>query len=774
MRPQLTLTVACVALLAPGLAAAERDQAGMVFFEKKIRPVLVEHCYSCHSSEAQAKKKLKAGLLLDSKETLLKGGDSGKAIVAGKPDESLLIKGLRHSDELRMPPRGKLPAAVIADFEKWIKMGAPDPRDGKHSVAEREINIEEGRKFWAFQAPRKVAPPQVKDGSWPAGDIDRFILVGLEAKGLKPVKPATKRELIRRATFDLIGLPPTPEEVEAFLKDESPEAFALVVDRLLRSPHYGQRWARYWLDVARFAEDQAHTFAVTPFTQAFRYRDWVIKALNDDLPYDRFIKLQLAGDLMPDAPTDPFERLAGLGFLGLGVTYYKNTAAVQAIADELDDRIDTLTRGFLALTVSCARCHDHKFDPIPTNDYYSLAGIYNGSELKTQMIAPPAEIERYTQAQQRIKGKDDQIKKWLGEMAKKKGKKNIPKEQESKLLSPEEINELAQMRAELELIRKTVPAKPPEVHVVVGGGKAMRVYIRGNPTQQGEPAPKGFLQVLFNKTGIGKEFGRLELAGAIASKENPLTARVIVNRVWQHHFGSGLVGTPSNFGLLGERPTHPELLDWLAVQFVENGWSLKKLHRDILLTSTYRLSSNLDARNAEVDGDNRLLWRMNRHRLDVEAMRDALLAVSGELDRTTGGPPQEASARNNRRRTIYSRISRHRLDPTLNLFDFPDPNVTSATRPVTTIPQQQLFVLNSEFMIEQAQAFAKRLENAGGNDQRKIERAFELAFNRLPTAEEVQLSLAFLREPAGKDDRLPRWAQYTQVLLGTNEFLYVD
>jgi cytochrome c553 len=774
MRPQLICTFACVALFASALRAAEPDQAGMAFFEKKIRPVLVAHCYSCHSTEAQSAKKLKGGLLLDSKATLLKGGDSGPAIVAGKPDDSLLIKGLRHTDELRMPPKGKLPATIVADFETWIKMGAPDPRDSKASSTGREINMTEGRKFWAFQPPRKHLPPQVKDASWPKGDIDRFILAGLEAKGLRPVRPATKRELIRRATFDLIGLPPTPEEVEAFLQDESAEAFARVVERLLRSPHHGERWARYWLDVARFAEDQAHTFAVTPFTQAFRYRDWVIKALNDDMPYDRFVKLQLAGDLMPDAPSDPFEKVAGLGFLGLGVSYYKNTAAAQAIADELDDRIDTLTRGFLGLTVACARCHDHKFDPIPTRDYYSLAGIYNSSDLKTQMVAPPAEIERYNQAQQRMKSKDDQIKKWLAEMAKKKGKKNIPKEQEGKLLSSEEMKELAQMRAELETVRKSVPPKPPEVHVIAGGGKAMRVYIRGNPAQQGEPAPKGFLQVLSAKTETSKDFGRLELANAIASKDNPLTARVIVNRVWQHHFGRGLVGTPSNFGQLGERPTHPELLDWLAVRFVENGWSLKKLHRDILLSATYQLSSSGDARNAEVDGDNRLLWRMNRHRLDVEAMRDSLLAVSGKLDRTAGGPPQEASARNNLRRTIYARISRHRLDPTLNLFDFPDPNVTSAARPVTTIPQQQLFVLNSEFVVDQAQAFAKRLENGGGSDQQKIARAFELAYNRPPTGEETQLGLAFLSEPTGKDDRLTRWEQYAQVLLGTNEFLYVD
>ena len=754
------------------LPAAAADADGFTFFEKKIRPVLVEKCYSCHSAQAQQAKKLKGGLLLDTKAGILKGGDSGSIISPGKPADSLLIKGLQHSDELRMPPKGKLPANVIADFEAWVKLGAPDPRDGKPAVAGRVIDIEEGRKFWAFLPPRKHA----------GNSIDEFLSAKRQATGVTAAPEADRRTLIRRVTFDLTGLPPTPEEVTAFLKDEFPQAFAKVVDRLLQSPHYGERWARYWLDVARFAEDQAHTFAVTPFTQAFRYRDWTVKAFNDDMPYDRFIKLQIAGDLMPDAAADPFTQYTGLGFLGLGVQYYKNTAALQAAADELDDRIDTLTRGFLGLTVSCARCHDHKFDPIPTRDYYSLAGIYNGSDLKPRMLAAPAEMECFTQAERKVKGKEGDIQKFLGEMAKKTGKKNIPRDQESKLLSEDEKKKLAAMRADLDALKKAMPTKPPEAHVLVGGGKEMKVYIRGNPMQQGEAAPKGFLQVLTRASGVShdpgaapkRDYTRLELAEAIASKDNPLTARVMVNRLWQHHFGRGLVGTPSNFGMLGERPTHPELLDWLAIRFMENGWSVKKLHRDIVLSSAYRMSSANNAKNAEIDGDNKYLWRFNRRRLDVEAWRDALLAVSGKLDRTLAGPPQELSARNNVRRTIYARISRHRLDSTLALWDFPDPNVTSASRPVTTVPQQQLFVLNGDFVVDQAKAFAQRVQSAGATDKDRITAAFALAFGRAPAGEETQLALEFLGEAADKDAKLTRWEQYAQALLGTNEFLFVD
>ena len=382
------LTVLMLLVMAPCVHAADRDAAGLEFFEKKIRPVLVEHCYQCHSAQAQANKKLRGGLLLDSRQGGIKGGDSGPAIVPGKAKDSLLLKALKHEGEVRMPPKGKLPDAVLADFARWIDMGAADPRNGKTEPAKSGSNLAEGRRFWSFQ-PLKHAPlPKVKDAAWPKTSIDHFILAKLEEKHLRPVPPADKRTLLRRAHFDLIGLPPSPEEVAAFLEDHSPSAFARVIDRLLASPQYGERWGRYWLDVARYAEDQAHTFAVQPNTSAWRYRDWVIAAINEDMPYDRFVRLQIAADLIETEEASRMKHVPALGFFGLGAQYYKNSDAAKVTADELDDRVDTLTRGFLGLTVSCARCHDHKFDPVPQQDYYSLAGIFQSCRIANITLAP--------------------------------------------------------------------------------------------------------------------------------------------------------------------------------------------------------------------------------------------------------------------------------------------------------------------------------------------------------------------------------------------------
>jgi hypothetical protein len=401
--------------------AADPDQAGVEFFEKKIRPVLVEHCYKCHSAEAARAGKLKAGLALDTRDALLKGGDSGPTIVPGKPGEGAMLKALRYTDDLKMPPKGKLPDAVATDFQTWIQMGAPDPR-GASAVAGKGIDLEKGRTFWAFQPPKKAAPPPVKDASWPSNPLDRFVLARLEDKGLRPVRAAERAVLVRRVYFDLVGLPPPPDIVESFVRDDRPEAYGQLVDRLLASPQYGERWARHWLDVARYAEDQAHTFAVRKKDSAWRYRDWVVKAFNDDMPYDRFVRLQIAGDLVGPSEADLFTRVAGMGFLGLGAEYYKNSDAEQVTADELDDRVDTLTRGFLGLTVACARCHDHKFDPIPTNDYYALAGIFNGSQLTDLPLAAPEEVKKFNESQKAVKEQEERIRVYLTDQARQRGK----------------------------------------------------------------------------------------------------------------------------------------------------------------------------------------------------------------------------------------------------------------------------------------------------------------------------------------------------------------
>jgi hypothetical protein len=701
--------------------------ANVDFFEKSVRPVLAAHCFTCHGSEKQ-----KGGLRLDSRAAMLTGGDSGPAMVASHPEESLLIKAITYADEPRMPPKGKLKPDEIAALTTWVKQGAPWPTTEAQvrpmpSGSSFKITAKD-RAFWSFQPVADPPFPRVRNTTWPQTSLDYFVLAKREEHGLESVGPADKRTLIRRATFDLIGLPPSVEEVEAFLKDDSPTAFGKVVDRLLASPHYGERWARHWLDVARYGEDQAHTFQARKYPNGYRYRDWLIRAFNDDMPYDRFIKEQIAGDLL-EGP-DRLERLPALGFFALGPVYYGDPKKL----DQLDDRIDTLSRGFFGLTVACARCHDHKFDPIPTKDYYALAGIFASTDYAEVPLVPPAVVEE----------------------AKRKQTENDKKNK--------------------------VPPKYPFIHALAEGGNPhdMKVHIRGNPDTLGEEVPRHFLSIL---GGEDKPFhrgsGRLELAESIASKDNPLTARVMVNRIWQHHFGKGLVRTPSNFGALGERPSHPELLDHLATCFIQAGWSIKALQREIMLSATYQQSSRLETHNHAVDPDNRLLWRMNRRRLEVEAWRDAMLAVADTLDRTTGGPPLDLAMPDNRRRTLYAFVSRHELNSLLRLFDFPDPNITNDVRTVTTVPLQQLFVLNSEFMVRNAKALTSRLLSGPDQDGAgRIGRAFSLLYSRPATEQELQLGLSFLAAGSGGSgpgsDTLTRWEQYAQVLLSASEFLYVD
>jgi mono/diheme cytochrome c family protein len=715
---------ACLFLpVAARTAEPKPSPAQAEFFEKSVRPVLADNCFDCHGPRKQ-----KGGLRLDSRAALLSGGDSGPAVVPGKPDKSLLITAVHYDDNPRMPPRNKLKPEQIAALTDWVKQGAPWPAAAAEirppAPAGNAIQISaKDRDFWSFRPVVDPPPPRVNDAAWPRTSIDHFVLARLEAAGLRPAPPADKRTLLRRATFDLTGLPPTPEEIDAFLADDSPRAFERVVERLLSSPHYGERWARHWLDVARYGEDQAHTFQARKYPYGYRYRDWLVRAFNADLPYDRFIKEQLAADLL--GGPDRQENLAALGFFALGPVYYGDPRKL----DQYDDRIDTLTRGVLGLTVACARCHDHKFDPIPTRDYYGLAGVFASTDYEAVPVGTPEEVA--------------------------KAKKEMAAAPKGK--------------------NKNAPPKFPVIHALKEGQPVtLRVHLRGNPATLAEEAPRRFLSVL---SPDGKPFtkgsGRLELAEAIASPDNPLTARVMVNRIWQHHFGKGLVRTPSNFGALGERPTHPELLDHLAKRFLASGWSVKALHREILLSAAYQQSGQLNEAAWKIDPEDKLLWRFAPRRLEVEAWRDAMLAVSGQLDRTLGGPSLDLARPDNRRRTFYGAVSRHELDPLLRLFDFPDPNITSGERPVTTVPLQQLFVLNSEFMVRNARALAAGLAETKGDDAARIRRAFPLLYGRPATQEELQLGLAFLHAPQAKDG-LSRWEQYAQVLLSANEFLYVD
>jgi hypothetical protein len=607
--------------------------------------------------------------------------------------------------------------------------------------------------------------------SWPRSAIDRFILSKLEAAGLVPAASADKRTLIRRVSFDLIGLPPSPAEIDAFLADDSPDAFAKLVDRLLASPHYGERWGRHWLDLARYGEDQAHSFQPRLYPYGFRYRDWLIKALNRDMPYDRFLLEQIAGDLLDDPGRQ--ERLAALGFFACGPVYYGDAKQF----DQYADRIDTLSRAVLGLTVACARCHDHKYDPIPTTDYYALAGIFASTEYVEAPCAPKEQVDAYEKAQAAVQRKTQELNAYLKAEADRL-KLKVPRTQIEKNLPADSRQKAVSLRKEVENLRKAMPTKYPVIHTLAEAKEPrnLKVLVRGNPQTPGAEVPRRYLAVLGGESQyFTKGSGRLDLAEVIASSANPLTARVLVNRVWQHHFGRGLVATASNFGALGERPTHPELLDWLASRFMEKRWSLKALHREIVLSATYQQSCGWGGPESEIDPANTLLWRMNRRRLEVEPWRDAMLAVSGRLDSSIGGPSVRLDTETNHRRTCYAAISRHDLAPLLRLFDFPDPNITSGGRVETTVPLQQLFVLNSEFMVLTARAVVGRLraEAPAGDDSVKIRQAYLWLYGRPATSREIAAGMGYLQAGSSQSD-LSRWEQYAQVLLAANEFAYVD
>jgi hypothetical protein len=1098
-------------------AADKPDPATAEFFEKEIRPLLTERCFKCHGGE-----KTRGSLKLTSRATLLQGGDSGPAAVPGDPDKSLLLQAVRH-DGLKMPPKEKLKDQEIEKLTRWVKLGLPWPETGASAVAVRtdqEYQITEAqRRFWSFQPLRDVAPPAVKDGTWPRSGIDRFILAGLEAHGLRPTKPADKHTLIRRATFDLIGLPPTPQEIDAFLADESPEAFARVVDRLLASPHYGERWGRHWLDVVRYTDSfdarivkgDGNTMDIPA---SFRYRDWVVDALNRDLPYDQFIINQIAGDLLPgpEPGTMNVPGTIATGMLAIGNWGGGDADKEKLLTDIADDQVDVVSRAFLGLTVACARCHDHPFDPIPTDDYYSLAGIFFSSHIlqdpgpktngppmlriplmtleektkRDQYAARVSELEKEIKqlrdvrqaavakvllpqtsryltaaweyrhqpapaladfaagrqldaevlrhwiaylgmgdfrllnkpvsnahgnaglsmwqgekpalsltvnttdkelafltikmpphsvavhpspaggvgvawkspingpvrisgrvadadgvcgdgiewvvrqrslggnrelasgaipnggAQKLSEGKnavgletvtvregeavvlvvlpkkeyscdttvveleiselegakrvwnlttdlltdpleggrgnphrdghgnrdvwhfcdlaDDQpaggtgdgsaLARWraaVEQVAAGKAERNaidkaaleveqalqavevlkgpdarlyqdltavgspfLSRALEEQALPAEERQKLARLTTELDSLKKDPPPPPPFAHGVQEGGcpqspqvgtHDVRVHIRGRYDRLGKQVPRRFPRILAgeNQQPITEGSGRLQLARWVASPDNPLTPRVIVNRVWQQHFGEGLVRTPGNFGKQGEPPTNPDLLDNLARVLIDSGWSLKTLHRTILLSAVYQQGSIAEETTLKADPDNRLFSRMNRRRLEAEAIRDSLLAVSGRLDRTPGGPPSQDF--NMTRRTLYFMTIRSDRTSFRELFDAADPTAIIDKRGVSTVAPQALFLLNHPFAVEQATALARRICQDEADEGARVMRLYDLLYGRPPKAAEVEVGRSLLRR-AG--DGEAAWLVYCQVLLCANEFIMLD
>jgi len=894
--------------------------AGVELFETKVRPLLAANCFACHTQSAMA------GLRVDSREALLKGGETGPALVPGDPEKSPLLKVIQHAEGFPRMPRGRarLPAADIDAVAEWIRSGAVWPGSTETiaaPVAAREKTITpEQRAFWSFQPLASHAPPAVANAIWPRTDIDRFILAQLEKEGLSPVGPADKLTLLRRATLDLTGVPPTPEAVDEFLKDEAPDAFEKVVDGLLASPSYGETWGRVWLDVARYGEDDYRSLdpmgrGFNPYPNAHLYRDWVIRAFNDDLPYDQFVTAQLAADLL-DGP-ERVRHLPALGFLGLGPWYYDNGAVEITRADERHDRVDAVSRGMLGLTVGCARCHDHKYDPIPTRDYYALGGVFLNTEYHEYPLAPKAVVEERKKKEEELEHKREMLREYTnteaqqlaGTLAFQAAKymtaawqvAGEPKKERAEIIEKEKLdyelfdrwltflerkptfypylkdwqamiarggtaaeagklatdfqdlivgvlleerelkkeNDIIKARAlptskpkkpanlpnefktnddfcpgcglelrsmtkdrsalyrdvfvvnleddafipgqmpkpgllrfrgwgleqrlgadrralieglrkDIESIEKALPPKYAYVHGVrdVETPEDLKVHLRGSPTRLGDTVPRGFLSVLSpaERVTFTQGSGRLDLARAIAT--HPLALRVIVNRVWKGHFGTGLVNTPSNFGLNGERPSHPELLDHLARHFMANGTSIKALHREIMRSAVYQLSADHQDAAFAKDGGNRLYWRQARRRLGAEQIRDSVLFVSGALDARLGGPSVPLTPLG-KRRTIYGRVSRYQLDEFLQLFDFPSPSQTAEQRFSTNVPLQRLFFMNSDFMQQHAERLAEQVADEP-DDAARIEKVYRRLFGRAPTADEVKAGRDFLQAEAFK------------------------
>jgi hypothetical protein len=957
-------------LLAIGLSSAsavcagDSDSARVKFFESKIRPVLVEQCYECHATAA---KKVRGGLLVDSREGLLKGGDSGPAIVPGKPEESLLLSALRYED-FEMPPQGKLGDEVIRNFEQWIREGAVDPRTAPAASSTKGIDLEKGRKFWSFRPVASPELPEVADSRWSKCGIDRFVEAKRRERGLEAAVASDRVTLIRRATFDLWGLPPRPEEIADFVNDRGSddEAFARVVDRLLSSPHFGERWGRHWLDVARYSDTTGGGRSMF-FNEAWRYRDYVIKSFNSDKPFDRFIVEQIAGDLLPyEDSAQGDDQLTATAFLVLGPTNYEEQDKEQLRMDVIDEQIDTTGRAFLGMTIGCARCHDHKFDPIPTRDYYAMVGIFRSTQtlihdnvstwVKRPIPLPPeqqaaidAHAKEMAAVQKQLAAMEPELKKlrsskvvaltdkphivedpmslagvvvddtaaeivgdwtsssflksyvgagYINDARMSRGEKKvvyradlpksgvyevrvaynfspsratnapvriIHKDGETLVrvnqtqqpdvdglfhsvgrytftndvaavvtISNDGVNDgyviadavwfspgadgalakngdpgdaagapavdtavaaakLEQMEAEhqklaktLEQLKKSGPPAAPQVLSIQNEEKMgdYNVCIRGNVHQLGETVPRSFLQVAMRGEAPKipeKASGRLELAQWIASSDNPLTARVYVNRVWQKLFGEGIVRSVDNFGVPGDRPSHPELLDHLASEFMADGWSTKRLIRRLVLSQTYRMSSERSEKARAADAENQWLAAQNRKRLDAEAFRDALQMASRTLDFTMWGDTLRPGTKSEYgyefdegRRSVYLPVLRNRLPDTFSVFDFPDPNLSTGKRSTSTLPTQALFLMNSEFVRNMAATTAAWVVREKPADEERLTVLYETTLGRKPSADERYAAMSFLKD-AGKNLTIERaWTDLVQAVFSCVDFRYVD
>jgi hypothetical protein len=773
--------VALLAVASVGYAAD--NPAGVEFFEKKIRPVLVEQCYGCHSASVKSPM---GGLMVDSGAGLQRGGSSGQsAVTANAPEKSLLLAAIKRDGKLKMPPAAALAPEVVGDFETWIKMGAPDPR--AEVLPPPPYNFEEARKFWSFQPVKDPVPPKVGEPAWSKNEIDRFIKAKLDEKKLTPVGLASKRALLRRATFDLTGLPPTPVEMDAFLADASPKAFEKVVDRLLASRAYGEKWGRHWLDLVRYA-DTSGCNSDYPVPDAYRYRNWVIQAFNADKPYDQFLREQLAGDLIRGAGS---EGIIATGYLAIARRFGSRNNEFHLT---IEDTIDNVGKTMLGVGVACARCHDHKFDPIPTRDYYALYGIFQstkyafpGTEIYQHArdftpLADGADAERLIAYQVETSHLDDRIEDFTAG--------RVPKG----LSEADKNKEMQAMKDRVAVLELHAPSVPRAYAVSEGTPVNAKVQRKGDPKNLAEDVPRGFLTILGGAKLPPEEkgSGRRELADWIVN--TPLMARVMVNRIWQYHFGKGIVGTPSDFGARGDRPVNPELLDYLAARFKESGYSMKTMHKRMMLTRAYQLASGGANQN---DPKNDYQWKFDRRRLDAEEIRDAILAVAGDLDASMGGPhpfPPETSFKytqheqffavyDNRQRSVYLMQQRQRKQPWLDTFDGADPNASTPKRSPGETSLQALAMLNSSFVDEQADVLGVRVGMAFSTDTERIAYAYRLVLGRSPTVDEVRDCVKYLADAKAElmssriaIDRQPRaaLASLMHVLLASDEFLFVD
>ncbi len=868
------------------VAVAGAQSSSDEFFERSVRPILAGRCQACHNAKTAS-----AGLNLTSASGLRHGADTGPVVTSGDVANSRLLQVVGYLERLKMPPTGKLPDAEIATLRSWVQRGAywpAQPNETAASAPAKKVYTRAQKEFWSFRPLRSPTLPSVKDQAWPISPVDRFILAELEAQQLTPSAPADKLTLLRRASLDLTGLPPGAGEVAAFLADKSPQAFAAVVDRLLASPRYGEKWGRHWLDVARYA-DSTGADEDYRYPHAWRYRDYVINSFNADVPYNQFVREQIAGDLLPTPPGEAVNTagIIATGFLALGPKLVAEQDKVKMFYDIVDEQIDVAGKAILGLTISCARCHDHKFDPVSTKDYYSLASIFASTKQLAKIEGTVSELyfaplvakpiaDEYRAHQGRLAAKQAEINKiiagearrfqamqaprlaefmlgtqvpnpsldpaqlarWVAylkptnerrphldrfyessasaalyqaefiaeaarrqqaalgtkflagdnrfytEVVSAKGPLSLPTPNPEAFYSAAARQQIADLTAELKLIKAAAPPEPPFACAVAEDQPVrQRVFLRGNPESKGEPVEKRFPTILAgeDQPRIATGSGRLELANWLADPANPLPARVMANRLWQGHFGQGLVRTPNNFGFAGERPSHPALLDWLASQFIREGWSVKQMHRTLMLSSAYQMSAAVTPLKREKDPDNRLLSRFPIRRKTVEEIRDSLLLLDGSLDLTMGGSLQSGAGTDNEfsdgrksihpdassRRTVYLSLRRSNLATLFTLFDFGDATTSTETRSETNVAPQALYMMNSKFVADRAAA----LGASAGDSERKVRQAFQAILGQPPSPGQVGDALTYLSKFPGPTSLA--WTSHCRTLIASNDFLYV-